>query len=394
MFFRTYNPVEIIFGPGKITSLGKMCSALGKRAFIVTMKELVDLGIVEKAIKSLREENIEPILFDKVKAEPKSGDIDLAANVLREIGCDFLIGLGGGSCIDVAKALAICAKHEKPVWEYVNLSNRPPQPIVKENVLPIVAIPTTAGTGSEVTPYAVVTNTETVQKGTIKESAIFARFAIVDPELTISLPPKLTTASGVDAFAHALESYLNVKCRTPYSDMIAEEALRWIIKWLPIAYQDGKNLEARAGMAWGSTLGGIAISQAGTTVVHAMAQPLGARMGLSHSESVAIFLPAVMSHTLPAEQERFAKLNKFFSGNSVGELDRFAISKAAFAAIDSLNQFLDKVGMHLKLSEFGDPRGIDIQLAEDVTSYMSRPLNQHPKVFDKEDIRRIVQDSI
>ena len=391
MQFRAYMPVEVLFGPGKVSSLGEVSSRLGKRAFLVTMKELVDLEIADHAIESLRKANIDFALFDKVKGEPKSGDIDSATEVLRESGCDFVIGLGGGSCIDTAKALAICARHPEPVWEYVNLSNRPPQPVVEKDVLPIIAIPTTAGTGSEVTPYAVITNTETVQKGTIKESAIFARVAIVDPELTISLPPKLTAATGVDAFAHALESYLNVKNRTPYSDIIVEEALCQITKWLLLAYRDGKNLDARTGMAWGSTLGGIAISQAGTTVVHAIAQPLGARMGLSHSESVAVFLPAVMRHTLPAEQERFARLGEIFS---CGTVDKFDINRTASAAIDSLEQFLDNLGMHLKISDFGNPEGIDNDLAEDVTSYMSRPLGQHPKVFGKEDIRRIVRDSL
>ena len=391
MLFRAYMPVEILFGPGKVSSLGEASSRFGNRAFVVTMKELIDLGIAERAIESLRKANIDFVLFDKVKSEPKSGDIDSAAEVIRESGCDLVVGLGGGSCIDVAKALAICARHPEPVWEYVNLSNRPPQPITEKDVLPIVAIPTTAGTGSEVTPYAVVTNTETVQKGTIQEPAIFARVAIVDPELTIPLPPRLTAATGVDAFAHALESYINVKKRTPYSDMIAEEALRQITKWLPLAYRDGTNLEARTGMAWGSTLGGMAISQAGTTVVHAIAQPLGARMGLSHSESVAVFLPAVMRHTLPAEQERFARLGEIFSGGTAGKFD---VSRTASAAIDSLEQFLDNVGMYLKLSEFGAPEGIDSDLAEDVTSYMSRPLGQHPKSFSKEDIRQIVRDSL
>ncbi|MDP2718959.1 MAG: iron-containing alcohol dehydrogenase, partial [Dehalococcoidia bacterium] len=277
--FSAYMPVEIRFGPGTVSSLGEAASRLGRRAFLVTMKNLVEIGLVERAIDSLKKSNIEFVLFDKVKGEPKSSDIDSAKEVLRESGCDLVIGLGGGSCIDQAKALAICARHPEPIWEYVNLSNRPPKPVSSKDVLPIIAIPTTAGTGSEVTPYAVVTNTETIQKGTIKEPAIYARMALIDPELTVPLPPRITAATGVDALAHAIESYFNVKNRTPYSDMVAVEAIRQIIKWLPTAYQDGNNLEARTRVAWGATLGGISISQAGTTVAHAMAQPLGARMG-------------------------------------------------------------------------------------------------------------------
>ena len=144
-------------------------------------------------------------------------------------------------------------------------------------------------------------------------------------------------------------------------------------------------------MAWGSTLGGVAISQAGTTVVHALAQPLGARMEISHSESVAVFLPAVMRHTLPAEQKRFARLGNIFSGRSHGGFD---LDKAASSAIDSLERLLDGVGMRLGLSKLGAPKGIEKDLAEDVTSYMSRPLGQHPKVFSKEEICQIVRDSM
>jgi len=305
MKFTMYNPVKINFGSGKISSLGKIVQEYGNKVFIATMKEIVDLGLLEKGIKSLKDSGVDYVLYADVKPEPKSDDIDLATGVIRDSGCDIVVGIGGGSCIDFAKALAICARHPEKIWSYVNLSNRPPQPVDERKVLPIIAVPTTSGTGSEVTPYAVITNTQTVQKGTVKEQAIFPKESIVDPELTLMLPPELSVVTGVDVLAHAMESYFNVPNRTPFSDLLAEEAIRLVFKHLPLVKKNGKDLDARAGMAWASTLAGMTISQAGTTVAHALAQPLGARMGLPHGVSVAIFLLAVMKQTLPEDAPRF-----------------------------------------------------------------------------------------
>lgn len=387
MNFNTYTPVKIIFGAGRVSALGEAVGQHGKKVFIATMKDIADLGIVEKALDSLRASGVGHVLYTDVKPDPKSDDIDAAAEIIRGSGCDVVLGIGGGSSMDFAKALAICAKHPKRIWSYVNLSNRPPAPVDNDRVLPVVAVPTTAGTGSEVTPYAVVTNSETVQKGTIKESAIYPRAAVVDPELTLLLPPELTALTGVDALAHALESYFNVPNRTPFSDMVVEEALKWIVRSLPVAWRDGNNIEARAGMAWGSTLGGIAISQAGTTVAHAMAQPLGARMGLPHGVTVAVFLLAVLRETLPADEGRFARIARIF-GSSNG----LAESEQACKAIELLEGFLKDIEMPPTLSDLGAEEGLVDELADDVMTYMSRPLKQHPKVFNGSELKRIVRE--
>lgn len=386
MNFSVYTPVKILFGPGRVSGLGAEVGLHGRKVFIATMGDIVDLGIAEKALRSLKASGIEYHLYTDVKPDPKSDDIDAAAEILRGSGCDVLLGIGGGSSIDFAKALAICHKHPERIWSYVNLSNRPPAPVDDDKVLPVIAVPTTAGTGSEATPYAVVTNSETVQKGTIKEGAIFPRTAIVDPELTLALPPGLTAFTGVDALAHAIESYCNVPNRNPFSDMVAEEALKWITLSLPVAWRDGDNIEARAGMAWGSTLGGIAISQAGTTVAHALAQPLGARMGLSHGVSVSVFLLAVLRETLPADESRFAKIARI-----LGAPDGLGEDEQARRAIDLLEDFLKDIEMPPTLSSLGAGDGIVDELAGDVMTYMSRPLKQHPKVFDETELKRIVR---
>ncbi len=388
MNFNINMPVRVLFGAGRISEFGAEVKGLGKKVFIVTMKEIAELGLLDKALASLKSEGVEYEIFPDVLSDPGSSDIDGVVERLRSSGCDVIAGVGGGSVIDFAKALAICTGHELDVWSYVNLSNRPPAPVNEALVLPVIAVPTTAGTGSEVTPYSVVTNSETVQKGTIKEPSIYPKVAIVDPELTLTLSPELTAVIGVDALAHAVESYFNLPNRAPYSDMIAEESVTYIARYLRRAYADGNDLEARAGMAWGSTLAGIAISQAGTTVVHALAQPLGARMGLSHGVSVSIFFLEVLRHTLPVDSARFARLAVLL-GQGGGGGDELAL---AGKAVDALAALLAEVNMPPRLSDYGAKVELIDELADDVATYMSRPLKQHPRVFTRDELREIIKD--
>lgn len=387
MNFNINMPVKVLFGSGRVVEFGAEVKGLGRKVFLVTMHDMLELGLLDKAIASLKEAGVEYEIFSDVLPDPKSGDIDGAVERLRISGCDVVAGIGGGSAIDFAKALAICYAHPLDVWSYVNLSNRPPAPIDASKVLPIIALPTTSGTGSEVTPYSVVTNSETVQKGTIKEPSIFPKVAIIDPELTLTLPPELTAIIGVDALAHAVESYFNVPNRTPYSDIVVEQSVGCIAKYLKRAFDDGDDLEARVGMAWGSALAGIAISQAGTTVVHALAQPLGARMGLSHGVSVSIFFLEVLRRTLPAESARFARLAQLL-GVEDAEASELTL---AGKGIDALADLLAQVKMPPKLSDYDAKTSLIDELASDVATYMSRPLKQHPKVFTEDELRKIVK---
>lgn len=387
MNFNMNMPVRLLFGGGKVSEFGASVKSVGSKVFIVSMEDIVELGLLDKALASLKAEGVAYEIFSEVQPDPKSKDVDAVVDQLRQSGCDVVAGIGGGSAIDFAKALAICAGHELDVWSYVNLSNRPPAPVDAAKVLPVIAVPTTAGTGSEMTPYSVITNSETVQKGTIKEPSIFPKVSLVDPELMATLPPKLTAITGVDALAHSVESYFNVPNRTPYSDMIVEESVRYIAKYLPRAFKDGSDMEARAGMAWGSTLGGIAISQAGTTVVHALAQPLGARMGLSHGVSVSIFLLEVLKATLPEDASRFARLAAPLGVTQLKGDDM----TLANLAIERMGSLMNEVEMPPRLSDFGAKEELIEELAEDVATYMSRPLKQHPRVFTKDELREIVR---
>jgi len=353
------------------------------------MPELVALGLVDGAVSSLKEAGLEVVVFDKVKPEPSCTHVDEVAALVRESGAQVLVAFGGGSVMDVAKAAAIAATHPEPTWMYVNLSNRPPLDI-EAVTLPVVVVSTTSGTGSEATPYAVMSNDETIQKGTIKSSYIFPRAAIVDPSLTLKLPPRLTAATGVDAFCHALESFINIPNRNAFSIMVASEAMRTLYKSLPAAVANGADLALREEVAWGSTLAGVAIANAGTTVAHGMAQPLGARAHLSHAETVAIFTVPVLRNTWQAATGLFAEIASQLDPQRVLG---FSEEAAAEAGVDMVEEFFKEVGMFIKMKEFGVKEDILSDLVGDITGYMSRPLAQHPKVFNAEEVMKILKEA-
>ena len=387
--FKLDLSTKVLLGKGQLSEVGRVSALFGSRVFLLTMKQLTSLGFAEKIKAVLKEAELEVTVFDEVEAEPTCTHVDEVAKKIVSAKAELLVALGGGSVIDVAKAAAIRATHDQPTWMYVNLSNRLPLAI-ESRVLPVIAVPTTSGTGSEVTPYSVMTNNETKQKGTIKSSEIFPKYAIVDPELTASMPRELTAASGIDAFAHALESYLNKSNRTPFSDMVAAQAMNILYNTLPKVIENGGNINLRAETAWASTLAGIAIANAGTTVAHAMAQPLGARAHVPHSLSVAIFLPAVVRHSWKADSERFAKIASILDAEKVAGLSE---GDKAKAAVEMIERLLHKVGMSHKISEYDKTEGLVDLLTEDVTTYMSRPLAQHNPDFNKEDVHRIIKES-
>ncbi|MBT4685003.1 MAG: iron-containing alcohol dehydrogenase [Candidatus Marinimicrobia bacterium] len=388
MNFTLDHPVRVEFGNGKSNELAKFCGLYGKKVFIVTMQELETLGLLDNAKYGFERESIEYTLFSDVKPEPKKNDFNDAVELIRKGGYDVIVGFGGGSCIDFAKALAICATHENDAWSYVNLSSKPPDTIYPQKVLPVIAVPTTSGTGSEVTPYAVIINPDTIQEGTIKDPSIYPKIAIVDPELMLGLPKKWTAITGIDAFSHSLESYFNKTNRTSFSDMICIEGMKWIVKSLPKAYQDGSNLQARAGVAYGATLGGIAISLAGTTVGHALVHPTDARIGTPHGISVSIYMLSVLRHTLPVDIDRFSKIVRIINP-SIDHNQNGFIEKG----LQSIESFISQFDFPRKLSDYGVSEEMIDVIVDDTISYMFRPLNQHVKKFTRGELRQIVIES-
>lgn len=272
--FSLHIPTRLLFGCDEIKNLATE-KLPGKKALIVISAgtSMKKYGYLDKVIELLKDNDTEAVVFDKILPNPIKGHVMEAAALCRAEQCDFVIGLGGGSSIDSAKAIAVMACNEGDYWDYVIGGSGKGRPAAK--ALPIIAIPTTAGTGTEADPWTVITNEEKQEKIGFGNQHTFPALSIVDPELMVSIPPHLTAYQGFDAFFHAAEGFL-ANCATPISDLYALEAIRLLYKYLPVAVKDGKNLKARAKVAWASTLAGLVESTSSCTSEHSLEHAMSA----------------------------------------------------------------------------------------------------------------------
>ncbi len=279
--------------PNVLASLG--C----KRPLIITDKMMVQLGYASRIQDHLANHMIFPDVFDDTVPEPTVSSIQAGVDKARSGDYDCIIALGGGSPIDSAKAIAILAKHGGTMQDY-----KFPR-VVIESGLPIIAVPTTAGTGSEVTRFTIITDEKSDEKMLCVGIGFMPVAALVDFSLTLSLPPRTTADTGIDALTHAMESYVSKKAN-PYSDSQALSAMRLIGPNLRRVYQDGSDKQAREAMMLGSTLAGVAFSNASVALVHGMSRPIGAAFHVPHGLSNAMLLPSVTEFSIPAAPERYA----------------------------------------------------------------------------------------
>ncbi|MFZ7759717.1 iron-containing alcohol dehydrogenase [Bacillus thuringiensis] len=318
-------PKSVLYGRNSLEKLGEQSKKLGKRAFIVTDTIMEKLGYIEKCIQQLNKKSITVSTYNKVDAEPTNIHVLEALSLCKEEKCDFIIGIGGGSCIDAAKAVAVLYTNGGEVEDYVQKDIE-----IENNPLPLIAIPTTSGTGSEVTSVAVITNKKTDVKMMMKHPSFIPKVAIIDPVLTSSLPPQITAATGIDALCHAIEAYIS-KVSQPLTDVLALSAIESIMKYLRIAYEDGRNMEAREAMMIASLQAGIAFSNASVTLVHGMSRPVGALFHVPHGISNAILLPTVLEFTKTSAMKRLAKigrsLNKDLYSNSDEEVADYTLGE-------------------------------------------------------------------
>lgn len=318
-------PKSVLYGRNSLEKLGEQSKKLGKRAFIVSDTIMEKLGYVESCIKQLNAKGITVSTYNKVNAEPTNIHVLEALSICKEGKCDFIIGIGGGSCIDVAKAIAVLYTNGGEIEDYVQKDVE-----IEKDPLPLIAIPTTSGTGSEVTSVVVITNKKTDVKMMIKHPNFTPQVAIIDPILTRSLPPYITAATGVDALCHAIEAYFS-KVSQPLTDVLALSAIESIMKYLRIAYEDGDNMEAREAMMIASLQAGIAFSNASVTLVHGMSRPVGALFHVPHGISNAILLPTVLEYTKAKAVRRLAdighNLNKDLYSHSDEEVANYTIAE-------------------------------------------------------------------
>ncbi|SNS91171.1 alcohol dehydrogenase [Bacillus sp. OK838] len=298
------TPNIIYYGNGSLSKLGKVASDLGSKALLISDKPMKDLGYVARVIRYLQGGGVHSITYLGVDSETKDTHVEEALTLFKEKECDLIVGLGGGSCIDAAKAVALLARNKNALIEYMGVEN-----VIINDPVSVIAIPTTAGTGSEVTDALVVTDTIKDLKMMIKQPKIMPQAAIVDPSLTLSSPKMLTVATGIDALCHALEAYISRKSH-PLTNTLALSSIKLIIDNIQRVYEDGNDLEARTQMALASMQAGIAFSNSSVCLVHGMSRPIGALYKVPHGISNAMLLSAVLEFSEGSCVEKLAQVGR------------------------------------------------------------------------------------
>lgn len=297
-------PATVIYGQDSFKQLGSEAAKVGVHALIISDSIMDQLGNIDIATQLLQEHGIHSTSYLGVLSEPKDTYVYEALELLESNHCDHVIAIGGGSCIDTAKAVAVVATNGGDISDYMNN-----QTIARRKALPLITVPTTGGTGSEATDATVITNTTTTVKMMIKQAVFMPQVAIVDPVLTVSSPPSITAATGIDALTHALEAYLSHKAH-PFTDTLALSAIERLYHHVLIAYQDGEDLNARHEMIYGSMLAGMAFSNSSVCLVHGMSRPIGALFHVPHGVSNAMLLPVVLTYTKNHCTKRLAEIGK------------------------------------------------------------------------------------
>ena len=336
------SPPKIIYGKGTITSVGAATAQYGKKAMLVCGKgSLRKSGVLDIIVDSLEKAGVACAVYDKIGSDPTVDDVNGGVAFAKENGADVLVAAGGGSPLDAAKGIGMMLTNKGVITDYEKAQPENPS-------LPIIAIPTTAGTGSETTKYSVITDTERNIKMLLVSDGIIPKVAILDYEITKSLPPFMTAATGMDAFTHALESYINVNAQ-PITKLYSLEAIKLISKSLIPAVLDGRNEQARGDMLLAALYAGIAICSSPTALVHSMSRPLGAHFHIPHGLANAMLLSNVMEYNRPACPELFRDIAIAMGENVEG----LSVREASYAAIDAISALFDETGLPKTLSSQG-----------------------------------------
>jgi len=303
-------PQKVLYGRDSLSQLGKLASHLGTKALIVSDRIMEKVGYVEQCMTLLESEGIKYATYLDANSEPSDAFVKDALKICVDESCDLVIAVGGGSCIDTAKAVSVVATNGGYIGDYMGGKK-----IANSHALPLIAIPTTAGTGSEVTNVTVITNLKDDVKMMIKQSAFLPRMSIVDPLLTMTTPKSVTAATGLDALCHAVEAYFS-KLKHPMTDTFALSAIELITDNIKKVYVNGNDVDAREKMSLGAMQAGIAFSNASVTLIHGMSRPIGALFHVPHGVSNAMLLPACLEFSKEAASSELATIGKCIAPNS------------------------------------------------------------------------------
>ena len=371
------TPGKIIFGPGGLSQVGAEAKRLGNKVLVVLGRSAMrKSGALNRLTRLLKENNLEYIVYENIPSDPTVETVDNGANFARKEGCNLVIALGGGSVLDTGKAISAMVTNEGSVADYQEIEGKGRK--FKTKPIPFIAIPTTSGTGSEATKNAVITNTKLGLKKSIRDPWLIPEIALVDPELTLSLPPYVTAICGGDALTQCVESYLGKKSQE-ITDALALHAIGLIGKNLVKTVKDGKNLEARKNMAMAALLSGLCLSNSGLGAAHALSHPLGVYYKIPHGLSCAVLLPYVMEYNLPVVTKRLTKI-----AQSLGEdISILSETENAQRAVDKVKDLLTQAGIKSNLSEWEIKKDNFSQL---VKGSKGGSLNNNPRDVSDEDL--------
>ncbi len=370
--FRTVR--RILSGPGAIEKIGAEAQFLkAKKVLIITDPGIIQAGLLEGVEKSLQAVGLPFAIFNGVEPDPRIEVVEKSVEKAKQEGINVIIGFGGGSSLDIAKATSVLLTNPGNIDGFFGID------LVPNPGIPTILAPTTAGTGSEVTPIAILSDTKEKLKKGIVSSFLFPEVAIIDPRLTVGLPPSVTAFTGMDALTHAIEAYYSINA-TDLSDLLAFRAMELISKNIRMAYANGENLTARANMMEGSLLSGIAFANAGVGAVHAFAYPLGGEFHLTHGLTNTLMLPYVMRFNILGCPEKFARMAEAF-GEKVGSR---SVLDGAEMAVQFVERLSDDIRVPRRLRDVGIPEQAIPQLAE-AAMKVTRLLANNPRKITLED---------
>lgn len=375
-------PAKVRFGEGIHTKLGTILKdEMGfNKVFIATDKGIVSTGIIDKIKSGLDQGGIDYIVYDELIPDPTIEVVDEAAEVLRKSGADVVLAVGGGSPIDTAKAMCMLQTHEGSVREYLFGGSKQ----VTKEIMPLVCIPTTAGTGSEMTAASVITNNQEKTKVSVTHENLIPKMAFIDPDLQMGMPPFITATTGMDALTHAIESYVSLNAE-PISDAMGIAAIKMISDNIRLAVANGNNKEARTNMAIASTIAGVAFMNGGLGVVHGIAQTIGAVAHVAHGVANSLLLPYCMERNVVGNLEKFKNIAVAMGENVDGLSER----DAAQAAIKAVFQLAEDLKVPMKLKDVGVTREMFPEIIQGTMEY--RMLGINPCKLKASDVNDILE---
>ncbi|HWR42086.1 iron-containing alcohol dehydrogenase [Sporomusa sp.] len=369
---------KIVAGPNSIEAVKDIAVDTGvQKVLIITDQGVWNAGLIDKPMSILKEQGVQVTVINSTPPEPDVEQVNQIFQEAKASDCQMIIGIGGGSSIDVAKIVAVMLKNDVSLRELLKA------PKITKRGIPTLMIPTTAGTGAEVTPNAIVLVPEDELKVGIVSEKMMPDYIILDPLMTLNLPKAITASTGMDALAHAIECYISKKAN-PFSDTFALKAINLIARSIRTAYNNGQDIEARHDMLLGAMLGGLCIATSSTVAVHALAYPLGGKYRIPHGLSNAILLPHVMKFNMDAAAEKFKNMAVAMDLKVAG----LSAHQAAEKMIENLYSLISDLNIQVNLQEKGISENNIDSMAEAALK-VTRLLNNNPKAMNKDDIKAI-----